>query len=438
MHRKLTIIWLMLGLGSSLQIVASLSIAELIALSAAPLIIIKDWRCLKRDGVMPLFVLSLLVVVGCVVSSLSNHTPPSYVLRGLAVTCIVACSIVFSHWLLVRDPGGFKWYILMIPVSAVLSTFIFRQSVEMSLYGETAEEIMNGPIYWISRLQHLVLAPTKGWYLQTPWFINVFAPLFMAGFSILTSISGRSTALSAIGFAVLVIVGGKSRRTIGRVSRFFWRLCFVGIVLICAVYLGYKVSASRGWLGEDALRKYEQQTHGESGIVRLIVGGRAESFIGLLACRDKPIVGWGPWALDENGYTEEFMEKYGDWEDYQALIDWRTWQLKNGYSTRMLPCHAYITEFWAWYGVFGLLFILYIIYVFLRYLKQDVAAVPQWYAWLACSIPGMFWGIFFSPFADRFGFPLFVVACLIARAVRKGTCSLPADMLYEIDKNERW
>jgi len=73
----------------------------------------------------------------------------------------------------------------------------------------------------------------------------------------------------------------------------------------------------------------------------------------------------------------------------------------------------------------------------LRYLKDDVAAVPQWFAWLACSIPGMSWGIFFSPFADRFIMPLFVVACLMARAVRKGSFKLPIAMYIEIEKAEK-
>lgn len=438
MHKRLTILWLMLGICSKLQLVASLSITELIVLAAAPFIFIKNYQQMKRDGVMSFFVLSLLVILGCVVASVANHTPAMFVLRGFAVTCIVACSIIFSHWILRRDPGGFKWYILMLPVSAILSTFVFQQSVEVMMYGEKTEEIMSGPIFWISRLQHLVLAPTKGWYLQTPWFINILAPLAVAIFSIMTSISGRSAALAAIGFVAFVIIGGKKRRTISRFSRHFWRICVGGALLVVAMYYGYKLSASQGWLGEDARKKYELQSDGGSGgIGRLILGGRGDSFIGLLACRDKPIIGWGPWAMDENGYAEEFIEKYGTLEDVEEMIRMREWRAKYGITTRLLSCHAYITEFWAWYGIFGLIFWLYVLFVLLRYLKQDVVAVPQWYAWLACSVPGLLWGIFFSPLSDRFGIPLFVVACLMARAVRKGQFRLPPEMIREIEKSER-
>ena len=437
-HRKLTFLWFLMGLGSRLQVVASLSITELLVLIAAPFIFIKDYHQMRRDGVMPFFILSLMVVFGCLVASLANHTHSQYVLRGLAVTCLVACSIVFSHWILRRDPNGFKWFVLAIPISAILSTFVFRASVEVTSFGDSVEEIMSGPLYWISRVSPLVLAPTKGWYLHMPWFVNVFSPLFVAGFAIMSSVSGRSAALSAVGFVVLVIIGGKTQRTMSRVSRHFMKLVVMGVISIGLAYSAYKVSAIQGWLGEDARRKYEMQTHGgEGGIGRLILGGRGDSFIGLLACRDKPIIGWGPWAIDENGYTEEFMARFGTMEDYDALIKSMAFRAQYGITVNLLRCHSYITEFWAWYGIWGLVFWLYVVFVLLRYLKKDVAFVPQWYAWLACSIPGMFWGIFFSPFQDRFGCSLFVVACLMARAVRKGTFVLPLEMRDEVVAVER-
>ena len=62
--------------------------------------------------------------------------------------------------------------------------------------------------------------------------------------------------------------------------------------------------------------------------------------------------------------------------------------LARGKTVRMIPAHAYITEFWLWYGVFGLLFWLYVIFVLARYLWQDCWAVPQWFMWIAASIPG--------------------------------------------------
>ena len=330
-----------------------------------------------------------------------------------------------------------------IAISNVLSTFMFQKAVEVhgvagGVSGsEAVELIMSGPIYWINRLGDVLTALPKGWYLQCPTIVSISVPLFMAAFAMLTSTSGRATALSAIATAGLVIIAGKKRLSIRRqlCNRFgFW--CSVAIVGVFFVHAFYRISATQGWLGEEALVKYERQTQGDTSIKKLLLGGRMESFCGLLACVDKPIVGFGPWAIDSGGYKGEFLTKYGDADDYDAYVRSVEWNLQHGRSVYLIPCHAYITEFWLWYGIFGLLFWIYVIFVLFRYLKQDCWAVPQWFMWLAASIPGYLWGVFFSPWSNRVGCILFVVACLMARAVRMGRQELPYYMDKEIRKSE--
>lgn len=433
MRMNLKFIWFVLGLGYKLQVVASLSITEILVLVTAPILFFKDLKFMQRDGIMPYFILSVFVIIGCIIGSIANYTESAFVLRGLSVTCLVSCSIIVSHWLLRHDPEGFKWFVLGLPVSAIISTFYFKSSVEMAMLGESSEEIMAGPLFWISRLVPFILAPTKGWYLHVPGVVNIVAPLVASVFAMLSSVSGRSAALGSLAFAAMVIVGGKTQRRMRWISRHFWLLMVGGVFFVMVAYFSYKCVAANGYLGEEATKKYEKQTKwGTGGIGRLILGGRGDSFIGLLACRDKPIIGWGPWPKDKNGYTEEFITRFGTYDD---VVDYQQACIvlaRYGIMERRLGCHSHITEFWAWYGIFGLIFILYSSFIILRYLKQDVAAVPQWFAWLACSVPGMFWAILFSPFAERFAFPLFVVACLMARAVRKGSFVLPGKMIKEI------
>lgn len=438
MNKRMTALWFVLGLGSQLQVVASLSFTEAIVLMVTPFVIIHDYHQLKKDGLLPLFLLSFMVVVGCIIGSIANHTPREYVLRGLAVTCIICCAIVFSHWLIRRDPGGFKWYVLAVPFSAILSTFVFRSASEVASLGDSVEGIVSGPLFWIRRIKPLVWAPILAWYIHIPRLISVLVPMAFAVFAMLISISGRSTAIGALGFAAFALIGGRSRKSISIISRHFWSFVVVGFILVGVIYGGYKVSAMQGWLGEDARAKFEMQTYGgEGGLGRLILSGRSASFVGLLACRDKPIIGWGPWPRDEGGYTLEFMKKYGTYEDYQYQIAIQEWHKKNGRYELLLSCHSYITEFWAWYGIAGLVFWVYVIFVLLRYLKQDVAVVPQWFAWLACSLPSFFWAIFFSGMVDRVGTSMFIVACLMARAVRTGRFMLPEEMIREIELKDK-
>ena len=438
MNKRMTCLWFIVGLGSSLQIVASLSITECIVLFSTPFIFLKDYQQMRRDGVMLFFWVSILVIVGCIVGCIANKTFFIGVVRGLATTTLIACSIVFSHWLIRKDPNGFKWMFVGGALSSVISTFIFQKAVDLVQFDGDIDLMMAGPLYWIQRLGVFVTLPTRGWYIHMPFVVNITAPMFMAIFSMLTSTSGRSAALTSIAFVAIIIIGGQTRRTMMRLSKNFWLITCLGIVGIFAMHRGYKYAATHGMLGEDARKKYEIQSNGENSLGRLVLGGRSQAFIGLLACRDKPIIGWGPWAMDTKGYREEFMMKYGTLEDVMEMQRSQRWLASQGIiKENLISCHAHITEFWLWYGIFGLLFWIYVIFVFLRYLRQDCFAVPQWFAWLACSIPGMFWAIFFSPFASRLGTSMFVVACLMARAVRQGKFHLPEEMIVEIEKVER-
>lgn len=443
MDKKHTLAWFLFGLGSELQIIASLSFTEVFVFAAAPFIFLKEKDYMRRNGIMPFFWLSLLVVVGCVVACLVNHTASVFVLRGMAVTCLLPCVVVVGHWMLRRDMGGFKWMLIGTAISSVLCTFVFQKSVEVTglaggIAGEGAvDAIMSGPIYWITRLNAMLEAIPKGWYLQCPTFVAVGIPLFMAGFSMLTTTSGRSAALGAIGMAVFLLIGGKKRETIrSRLCNKFGLWCCIAIVGIFCMHSLYRVAATQGWLGEEALNKYEQQTKGGSGVMALLLGGRMESFCGLIACVDKPIVGFGPWAMDNYGYTSDFLSKYGTQEDFESYVKTMEWNLANGKTSHLIPGHAHITEFWLWYGIFGLIFWLYVIFVFIRYLKQDCWVVPQWFMWIAASIPAYFWSIFFNPWADRIRGVVFIVACLMARAVRMGAQRLPDYMEEEIFKEE--
>ena len=440
MRNKRAFGWFLFGLGGQLQLVASLSFTELFVLIAAPLLFPQERVHMQRNGVMPFFYLSLALIGGCVVACVANHTAPTYALRGLAVCCLLSCSIVVSHWMFRKDMTGLKWDFLGAAVSGVLCTFVFQKSVEVTMQGGTAaSDIMGGVNYWIQRIGPFVTLPASGWYLSCPLAYSVGAPLFMAFFSLFTSVSGRGAAVRAMASAALVLIGGKKRTTLrNRICRGFWLIMILGLIGIFAAKQTYQIAATSGWLGEKALQKYESQTKGKTGIMALIMGGRMESLCGLIACVDKPIIGFGPWAQDNRGYVAEFLARYADYEDYQSYLQSVAYANSHGLvMLNLIPCHAVVTELWLWYGIFGLLFCLYVFFAVLRYLKEDCWAVPQWFFWIGAAVPGLFFNMLFNPLSSRVGIPFLVVACLIVRAVRQGKMQLPHEMIEEIEKAER-
>lgn len=440
MKTRFSLLWFILGLGNQLQVLFSLSISEILILLMAPFLVFSEIPHMKRHGVMPFFWVTVLLFCGCVVSLVVNHAEFYQIIRGVSITGILICAVIVGHYMLRNNPEGLKWFFIGALLSGFISIFAFQRSVEVAEGGGADfESIMSVKLFWIRRLSLLILTPLLAFYLRMPLVYSIWAPLSLALFSILTSTSGRSASLAFLGAAAVVVIGGKKRKSMSRLGKHFTLLfccAVVGIFLIKAVY---QWAALNNYLGDEARTKYEQQTAGGTGIVQLLIGGRADAFIGLLAVADSPIVGKGYWARDTERYRERFLEKYGTVEDYEHYKNYMSYLLKNGFTfdRGIIPCHSHITSFWLWYGLPGLLFWLYAIYVIFRFLRQDVAIIPQWYYWLAASVPGLMWHIFFSPFHDRVEFPLMVVAMLLARAIRLGKYQIPFDMISEIENNER-
>jgi len=438
MHRKLSIQWFLLGLGSQLQVVFSLSISEVLVLITAPFLLVSEIPYMRRNGVMPFFWMAILLFCGCVVSLIVNHAQSYQVIRGVSITGIIVFAVVVGHYMLRSDPAGLKWFFIGVMLSGFLCIFVFQRSVEVAAAGSgELDAIMSGKLFWIKRLELLLTTPILAFYLEIPIIYSIGVPLFLALFSIMTSTSGRSASLIFLGAAVIVMFGRKKKvsiRAIGRHFTLYFCFAIVGVLIFKAIY---QWAALNNYLGDEALTKYEQQTVGGSGIVQLLIGGRGDSFVGFLAIADSPIFGKGYWARDTEGYNEQFIAKYGTLEDYEHYRNFRKYLNSIGVFDRGIPCHSHITSFWLWYGLPGLLFWLYVIYITFRYLKNDAWAVPQWFYWLAAGIPGLMWNVLFSPFHSRVELPLYVVGILIARAVRLGKYQLPYEMIREIEEVER-
>ena len=398
---------------------------------------------MKRNGMTTFFWLSVFVIIGCAISCWANHCSFHQSLRGLAATGIFSCAIVVSHWMLRKNMGCYRWYLLGCAFSAIVSIFVFQTSATISAKSgvvggpggaEVASGIINDGFLFFARLGLLSQWPTQAFYLHTPIWFDALLVGGMGLMPILHSTSGRSAALVTFGFLGLLFLGGKSMRTMKRVSRHFITLLCLGIVFIFVAKAFYSYAAKSGLMGDGALKKYESQTKQGEGVLSLLMGGRMETFCGFFACLEKPIVGFGPWAVDNGGYIDDYMAKYGTDEDLRIMAANEKYRAG---EAQLIPGHSHIIVFWLWYGIFGLILWIYIIYILFRFLRQDCFAVPQWYAWLACSIPGILWNIAFSPFGGRFSFPILIVAILLERAVRLGKQPLPYEMIREIEENER-
>ena len=264
------------------------------------------------------------------------------------------------------------------------------------------------------------------------------APFGLAAFSMLTSASGRSAALGSLGCLLIAILCGKSRNRMRRFGQNIWLVLVMATIGVFVAHGGYRYAATHGILGEKAQAKYEQQTGGEGGILKLLMGGRGEFFIGFLEALNKPLIGHGPWAMDNGEARLNFISKYGNYEDYELVMGHRRYAERVGVSTLYyIPAHSHIASFFLWFGIVGLIYWIYVMYAIFRYLHKEMASAPHWFGVLALATPSFLWTLFFSGFGYRIVTMPYVVMLFMAHAYYTGAKRLPPDIEMKIRMAER-
>lgn len=418
--------WMFLiGLGSQTQIhlFGSLAISEIFIFIIAPFFLIKNFLVLRKDGVNKyLFLLFLAMIGGCISAACNGILLPMFA-RGLAAQYSFLASLVLFYIILRKDPLAFRWYILGSAISFVICIFVFQQATEIFLYGAkdgsgiaSADDIMAGPIFWIGRLNGFITWPVKAFYQTIPSFASVSIVLFFSLFSILSSASGRSAALTGVLSVIFVVLGGKTSKKLRKLQRSLPVLIFVFVILLFLLKGAYSYAASSGMLGEKAQEKYEQQTAGKHDLLHIIMGGRPHFFMGLYCASKQPLLGYGAWAVDDKGYTYEWLAKYGSYEAYQAMAEEDAYYASKGRSRiRFVPAHSILVGWWIWYGILGVPVWLYTFYLMYHILRYKVQYAPKLFGVVALAVPSLMWSILFSPFGGRIEWGFIIAIFYIIR-----------------------
>lgn len=424
---------------TQVRLIGSIGISEIFVFMAAPFVFARDYRLLKRDGFMPMVNLAILTVCGCFIASYYNHTAVPLFLRGFAATYSIFAFMVVFHRLLRDNLDGMKWFLLGICLSNVINIFAFQQAVEISKVGAEANSaemtaaVTSGVLFWLIHIGPFITLPARGWYFQTPLLYSVVAVMIIPAYTMATTSSGRAAVAIAIGSLFLLLAAHKSVRAMRSMQRHIVFVGCLGVAVCIFIKEGYKYLAENGYLNEEATRKYEGQMANKKGVMGMLIGGRAEFFGGIYAAIKKPILGYGPWAIDRDGIYREFVSEYGNWEDAEKYNRSFYDHFARGLYS-LVPAHSHIVGFWVQYGIFGLILWLYVFYLIYKLLKWNLSAIPQWYGYFALTVCSCLWNILFSPYGQRAEVPFFIAAMLFADAVRKRRISLSPQMIYELQR----
>jgi hypothetical protein len=152
----------------------------------------------------------------------------------------------------------------------------------------------------------------------------------------------------------------------------------------------YGELALRGYLGEKAESKYIMQSEGRFG---LIISGRINVVGAMLALADSPIIGYGSWADDNNGYFYRAFELLG-YDPKEVATD------QTLYDNR-IPTHSYILEAWVEHGLLAAGFWFFTLWFMVRFIKRVPFMEPTLMLVMCVQFWLFLWNMFFSPLGVR-------------------------------------
>lgn len=395
-----------------------LGISEFVILFCSPIVFLKNISIFRKEHISFFLTLCFIWLLNAALSDWINGTYPAFALKGIANPIMVFANSMTLYVLLRQNLENMRFLMIGIAVSAVISIFFFQKvtNEELALIGssfDAVSKVTEYKLFWGNMAMLWVGLPVMGWYLQMRHVMSLILVVFIVTAYALCG--GRSSTAAYIVSFLLIFVGGNRTQTMGRVKR---HILLIVILLFAFGMVGksaYKYAATHGLMGEMEARKYERQTAGGSGgLASMFVSGRSEFFIATDAALDRPLLGHGSHAIDNDGYVANFFAKYGSDVDrklyYEAALN----------SLHRIPFHSQIATFWMWHGIGGLLFWGYVLFLVVWTLMRGMAVFPPYFGYLALVLPVTLWDIFFSPFGTRIPECAIFVACLMIRNMARG------------------
>lgn len=401
LNKRAAVLLFLIGAFSMTQIKlgAKIGISEAVCCLIGPFLFLKNLSVYRRDGVSLYFYFLIFWIFGALFSDYYNHSLFVQYLRGFTVPLTLFSVSVCVYHLLRKNPLNLKWVLIGIAVSSVISIFFFQRGVAGDLAAEghaveAVERVVGYKLFWANMVITWVGLPIVCWYRSVPSALMYLALIVISFVSLMSG--GRALFATSVLSIFFIWLGGKSAQSIHDVQK---KIPVVLIVMLCLAALlkgGYSYAATHGYLSEEETKKYQQQTTKGTDFLSLLMSGRGDFFIGLIAALEKPLTGQGTQALDLQGYEREFVSKYGTDEEVAQFL--RKEVL--GYL-RVIKSHSHVICYWMWHGVAGLTFWIYVLCLVIQTVRKRLDFIPEWFGYLALTLPIFTWDYFFSPLSLR-------------------------------------
>lgn len=377
-----------IGFAFKINFIGQISYAELFLLGVSPFILFQiDWKNSEQKQLSLLYLALLLIQV---LSEVLIGNTITNSLRGISVTIVSFLHVMFLFQFLKTRFDLIPLLILAQAISMVVAGNPLVEEGETMLLEEAgAMKMYTGPI-----ITFILLFLTARVQEQKSIFF-----LLIAGLSFIflgARSQGAMVILASLGVFFKMVY----------IKRFSWiTLWKLMIPVIAVIYVLYCVYVAAVLSGSISAGNNVQITKVDNPYnpLNILMFGRTEVFVGMIAVLDSLWIGHGAWAVDQTGkYTLLQASLHGDNVHLLSL-------------SPEIPSHSVVIGYGVYNGVVALLISGAII---LFFLKRGIIALirkSDFTIILSYSLIYIVWHGLFSPHsAFRITLPIFFVTCWLS------------------------
>jgi hypothetical protein len=396
----------LLGLGSQLNVkfIGFLPLSELVILLFAPLMLPSLTSQKTTQPVKTAIVFASIWLVAQVSTDLFLQTRFDLAARGAARVIVLLAMIPFFSWFLsTHIVEKIVWITFGAIPSQILSAYVLRSGVHEGrelVYGRAE---ITWETHWAFVGNCVVFLSALLFYHRSRITSYLTALFWGAVQTYLGSRSAGAAPIAAVGLTLAYNFFSSRRTLFARVSLTkILGIASASLIGIGIIYQTYQYTASEGLLGREAQVKYEAQARHKFG---LLIGGRSPVIAGLLAISESPLIGYGSWPLDTQGFylkACELAEQRPDPSFY-----------KKGYP--QIPTHSHVLGNWVEGGLLAALFWFYVLYVCATAVVVPLYHENRLRLWTDIAAVLLAWHVMFSPIHGRMNFAMTITVFLVER-----------------------
>lgn len=337
-------------------------------------------------------------------SDFINHSPLENLLKGWAAIVMGMAVMAFMFKMFEESPN----LIVIFMGAEIIRLIFFGPTVELetsvileehSIFKFRIAPITNNIILMIA---YYMFSKDKR---QSVIYLFVFYGLMSM------ALDARSNGLY---FLIAAMVLGFRKKFVNVSSGKIWNVVLVFVIFFQLLYMSYVHAVLTGAFGGAHTREQIDKLENPYNPLYLIMSGRPEVFVAIAAIQDKPLMGHGSWAHDDNNHYRSLM-----WKDYSAQ-HLESVALKDA----EIPSHSLVFGVWMYSGIVGVCAILYFCVLVIRrgfyIIKSEMAYQTPYYPIVILFTIQLIWTFLFSPVSHiRNDIPVMVsfivVVCCIVR-----------------------